>query len=268
MSEQKDLRRDGAGDVRDLAAGYALGSLTPDERARYERLAHGSQDAAREREEFGDVAAALNAAPPTAEPSPDLKARLMEQIAITPQKAPSAVDRTDTAHAFDTPSSPDASPRTPAERRAGVRWSRRGVVIAAAAAAAVVIFAGGSIVGFNVSQHSVVSTQADALANITSAPDAQRATSTVRGGGTATLVWSESLDRSAMIVSGVKPAPAGRTYQLWYIRDGAATSAGLMSGEWQVLKGSLQKGDTIGLTVEPAGGSRQPTTEPVVTIVS
>jgi anti-sigma-K factor RskA len=268
MSERKDLRRDGAEDVRGLAAGYALGSLTPDERARYERLADASQDASREREEFAEVATAISAAPPTAEPSPDLKARLMEQIAVTPQKAPLAAARTDTAYALDAPSSPEASTQTPAERRAGARWLRRGVVIAAAAAAAIVIFAGGSIVGFNVSQHSVVSTQADALANITSAPDAQRATSTVRGGGTATLVWSDSLDRSAMIVNGVKPAPGGHTYQLWYIRDGAATSAGLMSGEWQVLKGSLQKGDTIGLTVEPAGGSRQPTSEPVVTIVS
>ena len=294
MSERDGARPDGADEASDLAAGYALGSLSAEEQARYERLVESSEHAARERVQFGTVAAALNGAPPVAQPSPDLKARLMAQIAVTPQQAPAAATGTDarvepSAEPRDEPvpepgaepsqepsrgpgHEPVAEPAPPvlgsAERRAQARWYRRPVAIVAAAAVAAAIFAGGAAVGFTASQHSVVSAQADSLAQITSAPDVQRTTSSVSGGGTATLVWSASLGKSAMIVDGVAPAPKGRTYQLWYIRGGAAISAGLMSGQWQVLKGYFQKGDTVGLTVEPHGGSKQPTTKPVVAIVS
>ena len=253
MSERDDARPDDVERARELAAGYALGSLSAEERVHYERLLEVSEDAAREREQFGAVAAALNAAPPSAQPPSDLKARLMARIAVTQQQpAPAAAEPTP----------------TPAERRAVARWYRRPVAIVVAAAAAVVIFVGGAAVGFSVSQRSAVSAQADALAQITSAPDVQRTSRSVEGGGTATLVWSVSLGKSAMIVDGVGPAPDGHTYQLWYMRGGVATSAGVMSGGWQVLTGELHKGDTVGLTIEPRGGSRQPTTKPVVTIVS
>jgi anti-sigma-K factor RskA len=33
-----------------------------------------------------------------------------------------------------------------------------------------------------------------------------------------------------------------------------------------VLQGDLAKGDTVGITVEPNGGSKQPTSKPVVAI--
>ncbi|GAB3393560.1 anti-sigma factor [Humibacter soli] len=267
MSERDDAHSDEVDGARDLAAGYALGSLTPEERARYEHLVGESDDAAREREQFSAVADVLNAAPPLAQPPSDLKARLMTQIAVTEQQSAQSEVGTDAGTVVDPDDAPPPPPR-PSERRAAARWYRRPAAIVIAAAAAVVIFAGGAAVGFGISQHAVVSTQADSLAQITSAPDAQRATSPVTGGGTATLVWSESLGKSAMIVDGLSAAPDGHTYQLWYIRNGDATSAGLMSGAWQVLAGTLQKGDTVGLTVEPRGGSEQPTTKPVVTIVS
>ncbi|NNC11581.1 hypothetical protein HII28_06780 [Planctomonas sp. JC2975] len=241
--------------ARLLAAGHALGSLSPEERESYERLLRSSPDARSEASDFAEVAAALKASPPKADPPADLKARLMAQIAVTPQTPRTAP--------------PDDSPAvTEAERKAQRRWYSRPSVVVAAAAAAVVLFAGGTVVGFAVAQHSQSTVQADTLASITSAPDAQRATAGVTGGGTATLVWAPSVGKSAMIVDGVGTAPAGKTYQLWYIRDGHATSAGLMSGGWQVLQGTLQSGDVVGVTVEPAGGSKQPTTKPVVTIAS
>ncbi|GAB3611366.1 anti-sigma factor [Humibacter ginsengiterrae] len=269
-------------DARLLAAGHALGSLSPGERERYERLLQSSPDARAEASAFADVAAALDAASAEAEPPADLKARLMAQIAVTPQEQPGERQATDerastpsqqAAPHADPESGPGAAPaevRTPtrAEREARRRWYSRPLVAAAAAAAAVVLFAGGTAVGFSIAQHPQSTAQADVLASITSAPDAQRSLAKVAGGGTATLVWSASLGKSAMIVHGVPAAPAGKTYQLWYIRDGRATSAGLMSGQWDVLHGSMRAGDVVGLTVEPAGGSKQPTTKPVVTIAS
>jgi hypothetical protein len=37
---------------------------------------------------------------------------------------------------------------------------------------------------------------------------------------------------------------------------------------WRVLDGAMHGGDSIGLTVEPEGGSQTPSTKPVVQIVS
>lgn len=290
MSDDRQNERQPRDDARLLAAGHALGSLTSEERATYERLLQHSEEARSEASAFDEVASALSATPATAEPPADLKARLMAQIATTPQDRPADATHAPSAEtpapvpaapaAGDGEAAPteasdvrsgtrrDARPATQAEQKAQRRWYGRPLVLVAAAAAAAVLFAGGTAVGFSVAQHSSTTVQADALASITSAPDAQRASAKVAGGGTATLVWSASLGKSAMIVDGVGSAPAGSTYQLWYIRDGHATSAGLMSGQWQVLDGGLHQGDVVGLTVEPSGGSKQPTTKPIVTIAS
>jgi anti-sigma-K factor RskA len=257
-------------ETRLLAAGHALRSLSPEESERYERLLATSPEARAEASSFAEVAAALDEAPPLSEPPADLKARLMAQIAVIPQHptASEQVASEATPDAAASPAQASSPAMTAAERKAQRRWYSRPAVAAAAAAAAVILFAGGTAVGFAVAQHPQSTAQADVLASITSAPDAQRSTAKVAGGGTATLVWSPSLGKSAMIVNDVAAAPAGKTYQLWYIRNGKATSAGLMSGQWDVLHGSMQAGDVVGLTVEPAGGSKQPTTKPVVTIGS
>ncbi len=119
-------------------------------------------------------------------------------------------------------------------------------------------------------QHSV---QADALSAITSAADKQEAVADVAGGGTAKLVWSPTLATSAIIMRDVVPLTSSKVYELWYIDTAGARSAGLMTvgadgSSTQVLSGTMHAGDTIGVTVEPAGGSDGPTTDPVVVIAS
>jgi len=120
---------------------------------------------------------------------------------------------------------------------------------------------------------STVQQQATALAQISAASDARRSTQNVEGGGNATLIWSEKLGKSAVVVDGLKKAPSGKTYQLWYIDGKTATSAGLLAAgtdarTWQVLDGRMKSGTVVGLTMEPSGGSKAPTTKPMVTIAS
>ena len=119
--------------------------------------------------------------------------------------------------------------------------------------------------------------QAASLAQLNAAPDVQRASTTSADGHQATLVWSDTSSLSALIVDGLPALPSDKDYQLWYIGAGGPVSAGLLdtrataSGSgtaWRVLDGSLTAGDTIGMTVEPKGGSQQPTTAPVVAIQS
>ena len=92
-------------------------------------------------------------------------------------------------------------------------------------------------------------------------------------GGKVTLVWSLTQRKSAVIATGLKVLPSDKTYELWYISAaGKPTSAGLFESNGkntlQVLSGQMSRGDTVGVTVEPAGGSKAPTTKPVVAIAS
>ena len=136
------------------------------------------------------------------------------------------------------------------------------------------LFIGGAFVGSALSgNNAYTSQQASALAEINAASDVQHATAEVAGGGTATLVWSGELGRSALVANDLPQLPASKTYELWYLRDGQAIPAGTMqpadSGStWRVLAGDMAAGDTVGVTVEPRGGSDKPTTAPIVAIPS
>ncbi|WP_432506252.1 anti-sigma factor domain-containing protein [Kineococcus arenarius] len=86
-------------------------------------------------------------------------------------------------------------------------------------------------------------------------------------GGTATVVRSG--DRAAVVAAGL-PAPAqGHSYQLWLVAGEEMTPAGLLPGPGGdgpsvALLPALGPATGVGLTVEPAGGSQQPTTSPVL----
>ncbi|MFJ3393352.1 anti-sigma factor [Leifsonia aquatica] len=239
-----------------------------------------------EARDFEDVAAQLGLAAEPVAPRPELKAALFAAIQTTPQlpaepeaaptpvltpvPAPEAVQAAPAAPAAPEAPAPEA---TPAERRAQRRWFARPAIIAASAAAALILFFGGAIVGGTIAGNDSTQQQASALAQINAAPDAQRASAAVTGGGTATLVWSAQLGTSALIANDLPNLPNDKTYELWYIRDGKATSAGTMDAAgtgstWKVLAGTMKAGDTVGVTVEPSGGSSQPTTNPIVAIPS
>jgi anti-sigma-K factor RskA len=57
---------------------------------------------------------------------------------------------------------------------------------------------------------------------------------------------------------------------MWVISVGTPRSAGLYTpddGEpFELMKGALKPDQAVAVTVEPAGGSKQPTSDPVVTI--
>lgn len=83
--------------------------------------------------------------------------------------------------------------------------------------------------------------------------------------------------RASLIVSGsgeahlvllLPPAPAGKTYEAWVIRDGDPVPAGLASARDGVvivqLSVSARPGDVAAITVEAAGGVAKPTTDPIL----
>ncbi|WIB13601.1 anti-sigma factor [Curtobacterium sp. MCPF17_052] len=204
----------------------------------------------------------------------------LDDAGVTPEpvreaRSASAPLVTPAASVTDLQSAPGRAAST-----ARARWFQRpAAMLSVAAAGAVVLLSVGFGVGGSLLQDdggAPATTQAaSGLDQIYAAPDFQRSTAKVKGGGTATVVWSGQLQRSAVILDGVDAAPKDKTYELWYIGSqesgGTITAAGLMDDvdggvRSAVLRGTMGAGDTIGITVEPTGGSDQPTSDPVVAV--
>ena len=271
----------------DLAGAYALHALDAEEAARYERYLASSEHARGEAAELNDTAVALGLATAPVQPSSALKSSLMAQLASTPQLAPlPAAPRTVTPIAqpaepvavppVAVPSVQPAEARTSASERAQRRWFQRPAGYLVAAAAAVALFVGGTFAGqalYANPEQQFAAEQAASLAEINAAPDSQRATAATATGEEATLVWSGELGRSALIVEDLPALGSDEDYQLWYIGENGPVSAGTFDSDgsgpaWRVLDGTMAAGDTVGVTVEPSGGSDQPTTDPIVAIAS
>ncbi|MGA1837487.1 anti-sigma factor [Herbiconiux sp. 11R-BC] len=285
-------------DPRLLSGAYALDATSAEEAERFERAASASDSLRDEAEELRETASRLGLAAQPVTPSERMRAELMAKLATTPQLA-----RTSTADApTDAPtpapdarSAPAAQPTVapavlapdapagvdaplvavgPAERRATQRWYTRPAAILAAAAAAAALFVGGGLVGsaLNGSGSSVATdASASGLAAIAAAGDTQRSTVPLAGGGTATVVWSAELGRSAVLADGLPTLPDGKVYEAWYIDSSGATPAGTFTAagsgtSWHVLNGTMAAGDAVGVTVEPAGGSPAPTTDPILVV--
>ncbi|AQX79598.1 hypothetical protein BWO91_06020 [Plantibacter flavus] len=274
-------------DATDLAAGNALHTLTPREQERFDRLRAEHESVREEAAEFEETVAMLDLAAPPVQPSAALKNSLMAAIQNLPQLSadapvdapvaevqalPTAVPEVDeTPVSTPTTTPPAAAATTPvvgaAERKAASRWRRSVVGMVVGAAAAVGLIFGG--VGLANTFGGGSLTQTVALAEINAASDVQRAKVSMDD-ATATLVWSGELGKSALLVDGLGSLPSDKVYELWYIGEGGPVSAGTFSAAngttWRVLDGAMSAGDKVGVTVEPQGGSKQPTTDPIMVI--
>jgi hypothetical protein len=142
------------------------------------------------------------------------------------------------------------------------RIPRRVAVLAAAASVAVA--AGLGITQLS-AQHQLDRARATAIARVVTAPDARVDTAPTSAGGSVTVVTSAALHESVVSASGMASLPSGRVYQVWVMSRSGARSAGLIHGS-SLLASAVRPGDRIGITVEPAGGTAQPTTTPVAVV--
>jgi anti-sigma-K factor RskA len=267
-----------------LAGAYALDALQPQEKSEFEAYLLTSEEARAEVASLTDTAVMLGMSAPVETPPASLKASLMAQIAVTPQLAAEPAAVTETAPeasvtdirslASETRPAPATSKgqaTSKAEAKASARWFTRPATYLIAAAAAVAIFFGGSVITANVNQDQQASTSSS-FVQLAAAKDVQKSEATVIGGGKATVMWSDDLGRAALVVKKLPALATGKTYQLWYIGDsGSARSAGTFGAAndgstVEMLTGTMTAGDTIGLTVEPSGGSKKPTTVPIIAI--
>ncbi|MGW0338062.1 anti-sigma factor [Streptomyces sp. NPDC003011] len=108
----------------------------------------------------------------------------------------------------------------------------------------------------------------EALTDVVTAPDATLHTAELTGRATAAVVVSRAQGSAVFTAQGLPVLTGNKVYELWYAADtGALRPAGLLQGEMKqsarLLEGPLAGAVAVGITVEPPGGSRQPTTEPL-----
>ena len=110
-----------------------------------------------------------------------------------------------------------------------------------------------------------------ALAKILGAPHVTLLSQATTKGGVAVVVLDAAKRQLVVATSGLPALPPGKVYQLWLIGPVRIVSAGLLP-EAQggttapVVATGIVKGDKLGLTVEPAPGSKQPTTTPILAL--
>lgn len=273
MSDRDELRPD---EAALLTGAYALNALEPDDRTRLEAALATSEELRTEVTGLSDTAVLLGLSSRPVDPSPQAKDALMALLDSTPQLSAQAETKAEARTAPDAAAVPsldaqrrirslahsDAAPRSAhrAEGRARARWfSGRAAGVVAAAAAALVIGTVGGI---------AISNSTDRLGQLQAADDIQTTEQAVEGGGTATVLWSEELHSSAVIVSDLPALDADEVYQLWYVdQAGDAVSAGTLDANGtrlQLLDGERGSDVVVAMSVEPSGGSEAPTTTPIM----
>jgi anti-sigma-K factor RskA len=111
-----------------------------------------------------------------------------------------------------------------------------------------------------------------AVAAVISAPDARTVTGTVTKSGTASVVVSRSRGQIVFASTGLLGLPPSQTYELWLMGPGRSVRpAGLLRPDGTghmapAIAGELRGAERVGLTIEPAAGSAQPTTAPIVVL--
>ena len=163
-----------------------------------------------------------------------------------------------------------------ARRRRRSAW-RAGLL---RAAAAVVLLGVGIGVG-RWSARGAVDEAMDSMANsmaptqhyahLNQAQDVQRVTDTMPDGHVATLTWSRDMSMTALTLPAAMKESAGeRSLQVWLKEGETTTSLGVYDPRggagFSFLDIMPKPGQQIVITMEPAGGSAQPTAPPLVTL--
>jgi anti-sigma-K factor RskA len=263
--------------IDELLAFYALGALTDEEREQVEAYLAEHPEAQAQVKELELAAAALPYGVPPIEPSDQTKKELMARV--------TADQRIRSTH------------RSTASRRAVSRSESRSGVFAPFAFSAVSLVIAAFAVIFMLSLNRQVSNLQSEVAVLRNALVAQEntvkqlneaieqvnaklpqatpqrllTTFTIKGttaqpNAHAQLMTDPNSQSAVLVVSGLEPLPAGKTYQIWLIEGDTPKSAGLLkvdaSGAGVSIltpQETISSFHALGVSIEPEKGSAQPT---------
>ncbi|GAA1155572.1 anti-sigma factor [Nesterenkonia sandarakina] len=257
-----------------LAAGLALGTLADAEMLQALDLEATDPSFAEEVQSFSETLGLLAESDDAIAPSPETEAAILAIPRLhqqAPDSAPEDVSATVPAPA----SAPDA-PQEQRERPAAASRSRRPATMLFALAASTLLLLSAVLAGALINQQqdtteiqeslTVAEAERERTQRLLSASDLAFTEAEATVGGRLTLAYSVSEQMLHLTPHDMPELSEDQTMQLWLIDEEGPHSAGLMTGTSTELLTDLPMDQdmTFGVTVEPAGGSEAPTSDPVV----
>jgi anti-sigma-K factor RskA len=247
--------------IDDLLALAALGELTDDDQRELDEAIVADPGLADELDELLETAAALQRSADRT-PPPDLKSRVLASVdAIEQEPAGGLLDGEPTGAAGTTPATRPADIGTTgtAEVTDIGRSRRRGWVPLAAAAAVVALIVGG-VLTLSIGDDGGGST----FDAVVESDDAEVRVLDGELSGSLAAIYSPAQSALALDGTDVPSLVDNTTYQLWLVDEAGATSVGLFRPDdtgrvEQRFDDVNPLGFVIGVTIEPAGGSDEPT---------
>ena len=219
-------------DIHALSGAYAVDAVDDIERASFERHLAGCATCRAEVESLRAASAAL-ADDATTMPPPELRAAVLRDISrVRP---------------------------LPPLTRGGPVHRRKWFPALVAAVVLALVGVGGAVWQPWRDDSSVSLSVAD---QVLQDPARESFTKELGGGATATVVRSTKLHRAVIVTENMPAAPDGKVYQLWLQTPNRhMNSAGLMpaGADTVVFDGDADVAVGAGVSLEPAGGSEQPT---------
>lgn len=264
-------------DLHSLTGVYALDAVAGAEQDRFERHLGSCHPCVSEvrglREAVSELALAVAAPPP-----PGFRQRVLAAVPTVEQVPAVAGAPAGQAARGAAPEPSRHSGRSrPARRRPAHKLQRRRlevwlprVAVGVAVVAAVVAVILGVRLNSVENQLGVSKAAQVALTRLLNTPGVRVLAARTSVGGDATAVHVPGQTAVVVLTKDLPPLPASKVYQVWLINSTKVgiRSAGLLvsptNGLATLLAHGVVKGDVIGITVEPAGGSKQPTTKPFV----
>ena len=256
---------------RDLAAAYALGALSPEEARAFEAFLATSVEARQEVDELRETAALLALSAPEAQPPAVLRARVLDAVAAG--KVPPLPAGT-------------GAPFSAAPRGTPLIWGALAASLFAAVGLGVQSWRlAGELARRDADlaeRESTIARQMRSLADqgrqlatrdstlaslLSPGVELVQLTATGDPDPRIQLFWDRRRNTAVLHASKLKPVPTGRTYQLWFIKDGkpvpSVTFRVATAGEALVSQVAVPSEgllSAVAVTEEPEGGSPQPTT--------
>ena len=250
--------------IEDLFPLYALGALTDEERMQVDAYVASAPDAEARLAELIRAASALPYAAEPVDPSPEVKQAVMERVNADARARSAAARRNPLPRLWDA-----------VRLRLRARWVMpvaAGLsVLAAGAAFAWAVSLNGEVARLRAQLAALqrdLAQQRQTLAQI-AAPNVR--TMAIAGtehqpAARGQLVADPRSTSAVLVVSGLLPLNPGQVYQFWLIRGESPVSAGVFSVDEEgraVLSvtstDTLGSFDAMGVSIEPEGGSPQPT---------
>jgi len=230
-------------DLHTLSGAYALNALSAEEAEEFRRHLAACPACSQEVRELQQAAADLGTSEAVVPPA-HLRAQVLAAADRTPQLPP----RVSTGTVTEMP------------RR---RWGPRLLV---AAAAAVLVVAG----AIGVTQLQGDEEQGTLLAaevvQVFDAEDANTASMETANGGTIRVATSPGRGEMAVDTDELPPLDDDHVYQLWAIQGDSISAVGILDREKGAAMEMPAPDIEVAITIEPTGGSTQPTTEPIMQV--